>query len=86
MEEDRTTKLTAKLPGGLKPADARAIRTERKPRTSPLDTPGDSLTRFDACLEARAEIRQIPKRDSLSNLAHNVKKKRNVMMGVQDGG
>jgi len=56
MEEDRTTKFTAKLPGGLKPAHARTKRPERKLRTRPLDTSDDSLTRFDACLEARAEI------------------------------
>src|SRR5579862_8853536 len=44
------------------------------------------VTRFDARLELRGEFRQFPERDSLSNLAHNVKEKCNVVMGVQDGG
>jgi hypothetical protein len=38
------------------------------------------VTRFDARLELRGEIRQFPERDSLSNLAHNVKEKCNVVM------
>src|ERR1700693_1926926 len=37
-------------------------------------------------LELRGEFRQFPERDSLSNLAHNVKEKCNVVVGVQDGG
>src|SRR5271154_265340 len=40
---------------------------------------------IEACVQVRAESREIPKTDSLANFAHHVKVKVDVVVGVQDG-
>src|SRR5271154_956950 len=39
---------------------------------------------IEACVQVRAESREIPKTDSLANFAHHVKVKVDVVVGVQD--
>src|SRR5581483_538498 len=43
------------------------------------------MTRFQTRLKLGREPRQVPKRDSLSDCLHDVKKKVQVVVGVQDG-
>ena len=52
----------------------------------PCHWPASGFTRADTRLELRGECSQFPERDSLANLAHCVKEKRNIVVGVQDGG
>jgi hypothetical protein len=40
---------------------------------------------FQARLKLRGEPGKVPKRDSLTDCSHQVKKKMHIVMGVQDG-
>src|ERR1039457_4850784 len=56
-----------------------------KKLTRPILHPAPSCVCLrEACLKVRAESFQLPKRNSLTNLTHDVKVKVEIVVGVQD--
>src|ERR1700689_4703530 len=66
-----------------RPAGYESQVPKKLPRPLPHPTPSCGCLP-EACLKVRAETIELPKLDSLTNLAHDVKVKVEIVVGVQD--